>query len=206
MIAPLFPTSQASEWVESPARSLFVPVDASSASRRAVNLAIGIARDTGARIVLVDVLPDESVDAEPDPELVRALFMAAELGLGAAPILPPEDEQTRACRRVEQVLMPLRRLVHAAGVPVRTLLLRGRNPEAQLRFLVQTAAESHALVLSNPGALFSGVKELTGDLLLDPPCRLYVDGLDRPRSPGSTSLFRRAVTSLLHPATIRARN
>jgi nucleotide-binding universal stress UspA family protein len=161
-------------------RQLFVPVDATPASARAVELAIRLAGKNPSQIVLVALLPDRTPeDEEIDAELIRADFMATELGFGM-PMFPIDtDEETRVRGRFQHVLLPLQRKVEAAGIPVEIRLLHGQRLGEQFRELLQEAMCGAAVVLSNPMRLYGALRELTSDLWINPACATYVTGFDR---------------------------
>jgi hypothetical protein len=171
-------------------RSLIVPVDAFPRSRETVRRAISLAREAPSRIVLVALLPPPRPVFDPDPLEVQAAMLAGELGLGFVFWTEPSDEETRVCRTRDLVLAPLRALVDAAGLPVELRVLRGDNFGGQLRELVRTVPDA-VLVLDNPLKLHEALHDVTGELLIDAPCRLCVAGVDQPAASRRESLLSR---------------
>jgi nucleotide-binding universal stress UspA family protein len=167
-----------------------VPVDAFPSSREAVQRGIALARDAGATLVLVALLPAYSPDPELDRLEFQAAFMAAELGLGFSWYAEPEDDEVRAQRRQRQVLAPLAAMAAREGIPVRIQLLRGGRFAEQLRALIEKTPGAE-LVLGNPLKLHDELHDLTGEMLLRPPCKLHVEDLDRPRRQRRRPLWRR---------------
>jgi len=164
-------------------RLFFVPVDGSPASGLSVDLAIRLARLAQSEIVLIDVLGSGleaglicPADAEP------ALF--GEPG----PIAPLLDDEERTARRLRQVLLPLRGRVSQAGIEVSARLLHSDQPAGEVRALVNAAGPDRALVLSNPLNLLPPLRQLTGDLLLEPPCTVYLTGTADSRAHSRTAV------------------
>ncbi len=174
-------------------RRLLVPVDASTASFKAVDLAIRLAQMQQAEVLLVALLPDPKPD-EVDPDVFNALWMQSELGMGVPIYVPEPDEQTRVQSRYESVLLPLQRRAAAAGVAAEMRLLRGPGLQGQFRRLLYADEGRTAVVLCNPLKLYGPLRELTSTLWAEPQCTTYVAGLDAaPVRPGAVvrSLLRR---------------
>jgi nucleotide-binding universal stress UspA family protein len=168
-------------------RALFVPVDGSPASHPALDLAIRLARQSPSEIVLVDLL-DSAIEVHAP--------RAAELGEdvpGFACEGMPIDEEGRTVQRLRQILFPLQGEVEAAGIEASIRLLHGDDPANALRALVSAAGPDRALVLSHPLNLSGEMRRLTGDLLIQQPCTVYLTGATG--SPRST--WRAIATGLL---------
>ena len=142
--------------------------------------AIALATPSHAGSILVGLLAPPKSDPEFDRLEFLSSLMAAELGHEFYWYCEPLDEEARARRRYDQVLAPLAALVGAAGLDVRIELLRGAEFGCQLRRLV-TRTPHAELVLGNPVKLHDELHDLTGELLLNAPCRLRVEDVDRPQ-------------------------
>jgi nucleotide-binding universal stress UspA family protein len=181
-------------------RSLVVPVDAMAASQRAVELAIRVAKLNPTQIVLVALLPPRRAADEFEPEEIEAMFMATERGLPAPVVIEPLDDEARVRERYDHVLLPLQKLVAAAGVPVTLRLLCGADLDRQLRELVAAETPGPALVLGNPLKLYRPLRKLTLELMADAPCTVYAAGIDAPRS-RQPSFPERLLTRILQRAS-----
>jgi nucleotide-binding universal stress UspA family protein len=144
-------------------RELFVPVDATAAARRPLDLAIRLARQSPSRIIFIDVLP---------------------------------DAESRTSTGVRQVLLPLQREVEEAGVPASIHSLQGSDPVLRLRELLRSSAPGRALVLGNPLELSGPLREVTGDLLVNQPCDVYLTSRSRGASKRRGMWFHRIVESV----------
>ncbi|HEY7293855.1 MAG TPA: hypothetical protein VH916_02395 [Dehalococcoidia bacterium] len=155
-------------------RLLIVPVDGTRAAQRAVALAEKIAVRDDTAVLLVGLAP-----AGPalDIETLQARLTLDEYGVGAPAPLPPIDGEAYLTR-VVRALVPAQRRLAAAGVPAALRMLRSHEPAAELRSLLADARGT--LVLVNPRDLGGSLRALTGELLVEPPCNVYVAGLARP--------------------------
>jgi nucleotide-binding universal stress UspA family protein len=170
-------------------RLLFVPVDGSPASSAAVDLAIRVAQQSDSEILLVDMLSHAADDLALEP-LVSEEWSP-----------PPTqdvtlDEEGRTARRLRQVLLPLQGRVSEAGIAVSSRLLHGGRPARELRDLVTVAGPERALVLCNPLDLLGPLRELTGDLLLEPPCTVYLAASRHMRRSTSAAVAARLLSWL----------
>jgi nucleotide-binding universal stress UspA family protein len=168
-------------------RALFVPMDGSPASSPALNLAIRLARQSRSEIVLVDLLGSAT---EAHASRVAEL---AEDAMSCACETRQMDEEGRTVQRLRQILLPLQGEVQAAGVEASVRLLHGDAPADALRALVNAAGPDRALVLSHPLNVSGAMRQLTGDLLIQPPCTIYLTSATG--SPRST--WRAIATGLL---------
>lgn len=155
-------------------RPLFVLVDASSASQRAVEMALRLAQMRRSEIVLVDVLPQPAPEGELEPEAVSAALMASELGYGVLLPAPVADEEARTTRRLRAVLLPLKKQVEAAGVATSLRLVHGAEPCAEIRRLLAAESTEAALVLPNPLELYGPLRGAATSFMFDPPCTVYL--------------------------------
>jgi nucleotide-binding universal stress UspA family protein len=166
---------------------LVVPVDASSASQRAADLAVRIATGGSAEIVLVALLPEPQPYDDLDRELLEAQWMASERGI--PPIeFPAADEESRRQDRYEFVLLPLRRRIASVGLPVQTRLLTGKGLEQQFRDLLNQELPKSAVVLNNPRRLQGPLRDLTRELWAEPQCTTYVADVDSASPSWGTAL------------------
>jgi len=92
--------------------TLLVPVDGTEGGALALGAAVGVARSTGARLVLVDVVP-------PTP-----LWMYGAVGVGSAMYIDPAWEE-EALRSAETYVEGLSGRLRKAGVHVEAKALRG---------------------------------------------------------------------------------
>jgi nucleotide-binding universal stress UspA family protein len=179
---------------EAQPRLLFVPVDASPACQRAVRMAIRVAEASLAEIVLVGVFAAARSTPDSGPREVGALLTLSDMGLAAPVPMQVMDDEQQVARMLWDTLIPLQRHVCSSGIPVTIRLLRG-DPAARLRESVAVAPRGCALALNNPLTLDGSLRELTGELLVQPPCTLYVTGLScdgrSPRGRTITSMVRR---------------
>ena len=156
-------------------RTLVVPVDSSPASIVAVNLATRLALQSGGQIILVDV----SDGTETEPVL-------------------PTDEETQPANHLRRVLLPLQNAVSAAGVEVSCRLLHGDDKGSQLRALISGAGDGRAVVLNNPLNLSGALRDVTGELLLQPPCTAYLAGVENSASASWTAILAGVARWLWH--------
>jgi len=159
-------------------RLFFVPVDGSPASQLAVDLAIRLARHARSEIVLIDTLRGES-----ESGASAAVDLGEDLPGYACTVATTTDQETRTAQRLRQVLLPLQGKVGEAGIQVSARLLHSAEPAGELRAIVNAAGPDRALVLSNPLNLLPPLRQLTGDLLLEPPCTVYLTGTTGSRAP-----------------------
>jgi len=183
-------------------RPLVVPVDASEASRHAVEFAMQVSGSEPSEIVLVALLPQRRAVDELDADEIQALFMASDLGL-SMPFLEPADDEARIHERYQHVFLPLQKLAAAARVPVAFRLLSGANLAAQLRDLIGGERPSAALVLPNPVKLYKPLRALALDLLAEAPCTVYVADTDQAK-PSQPSLLRRMLANMRQRPTASA--
>jgi nucleotide-binding universal stress UspA family protein len=172
---------------------VIVPVDASRESEHAVDLAIRLAEQGVTEIELVALVPELNLEDGPDPELVRAMLMETEMGLGLGQILPEPDEETRIRQRYQWVLYPLEHRINTAAIPVKLRVLRGRALGEQLRTMLTVDRPRTAVVLSNPLKLFGPLQDLTMEFWANPHSLTYIAGWDAVRHPESGSRLRRLV-------------
>ena len=182
-------------------RVLFVPVNASRASERAVDRAIALARLEPAKVVLVDLLSENRFEEELALLQLSGAMQSTESG--AVPLLAPAplDEETRIAARLHQVLLPLQRHVEQAGMPVQIRLLHGNEQAAQFRAIVGETVY-HAIILSDPHILHGSLATLTSEILAKPPCTVYLIGAaERPAQPARPfpQMLVRALWHLLTP-------
>jgi hypothetical protein len=159
-----------------PSRSLFVPVDASSLSRRAVSDAIRIAGDGQFLIELVAQLTRPKRITEMDADDLHNLVITSQLGCRPLTAMEPAAEELRVSQRLRDVLLPLQRQVEAHDLPVALRLLRSGEPARELGETIGGAPAESALLLSDPSQLFGPLRDLSYQLLLDPPCPVYLCG------------------------------
>ena len=169
---------------------LFVPVDGSPSSGRAVDLAVRLALRSKGEIVLIDLFDGDAGDAESSD---------GEGGLAAAVSMAVAENRT--AQRLRRLLLPLELRISAAGVEASGRMLHGAEPASHLRAIIGDAGSNRVLVLSNPLNLESPLRELTGDLLLTPPCTIYVTGAGRP----AASAWRRILSGAMRSLWQRAR-
>jgi len=184
---------------------LFVPVDATEASRRVLDRAIELAQLRSARIILVGLLREPAEDGM-DVEEVTALLTAAEYGYGIAVPRFAEDEEARLTRLVRLVLVPYQQRVQAAGVPAQMRVVRAACAEEQVREILgeMSLAPSRAeplpeLILGDPTRLEGPLQALTLDLLAAPPCAEFVAAFHRGPAAKHAGMFARLAALLLRP-------
>lgn len=131
-----------------------------------------------------------------DMETLQARLTLAEYGVVAPAVSQALDDE--AClTRALRALLPARQRLAAAGIPVTIRMLRSANPAAELRgLLVSTRG---ALVLANPPELGGALRTLTGNLLSEPPCTVYVAGLARPARPPRWRILSRLLRQIWQP-------
>lgn len=152
---------------------LFVPVDGSEGAGRALAMAERIARRSGAQIIVLGLAPRTP---PPDAAAIQAQLTLAELGLGTVAPAWAVDDEARLTLHL-RLLLPMQQRLQAAGVPAVIRMLRDDDPVVQLRGIAGGAPGRHALALSNPLTIRGPLRALTGALLVEPPCTVYVTGL-----------------------------
>jgi hypothetical protein len=178
--------------------TIFVLVSEWGESFGALEHALRFAERHGSQIVLIGLLPPES--ATPDPEVVRALLTAAELGFGVGRLAPPLDEQARCRRLWLQVLWQLQRRVRVAGLPTRAYAFQGDDCTDQLRELIANTFDERVIVVGDPAVTFGCLRDLAEELIARPPCRVAVVRRAAPRC-GSLARMLRQLRSPGSPAT-----
>ncbi|HZQ38626.1 MAG TPA: hypothetical protein VFD32_22060 [Dehalococcoidia bacterium] len=148
-------------------------MDGTPAAQRTVALAEALAVRRGTSVLLAGLAP---CDPAPDLESLHAQLTLDEYGVGQ-PLLWLALDDEACLTRALQALLPARRRLAAAGVPVAIRMLRSADPATELRALL--ARGRGLLVLTNPLDLGGALRTLTNDLLVQPPCSLYVAGLER---------------------------
>jgi hypothetical protein len=176
--------------------ALFVPVDATRASRRVLDVALDIARRRSMQVILIGMLRDPSPDGLEDDE-IATLLLAAEYGYGAAVPRYADDEEARLTRLVRLVLLPYQRYVEAAGVPASMRVVSAALAPAQVRVLLDDAQlAGKAIVLGNPDKLEGPLRALTLDLFASPPCTQYLTGFPGVETHAHGGHLRRLVNRL----------
>jgi nucleotide-binding universal stress UspA family protein len=159
---------------------IVVPVDGSAAVDGALRMALALARHRHATIVLAGVPPL----AWPDRLEVNALVQASEMGVmpmvASQPAVPAGGADAReeaASRTLWQVLLPRQRRLSAAGLPVAVKVLAEGRSSAELRELIAGGPAGSTLALTGSETLREPLLGITRELLLSPPCTLWVADL-----------------------------
>jgi hypothetical protein len=178
--------------ITQPRQSVFVLVDESPASRRAVALASLLALPYQAEVVIAGLLPASGTVL--DPDVVRPVVTLIEQGMSGDRVIPLTDENERTHWLLRYVLWPLHRQARGMGVPASVCVLRGDDPCAMLAEVVQAAGQPSLLVTSTPASLPAPTRELAEQLHREPPCPLYVaDGETGVAREGLVQRLRRRI-------------